>query len=415
MKGARGPHKIKMNPYDPQKHVWIMDDNLHQLFKFTYDGKLVQTWGEQLVRGEDDRHFGRPTDIDWLPDGTFFVSDGYTNTRVVKFSPEGKYLTSWGTSSEGKANPGPNEMHTVHSIAVGRDRKLYVSDRTNSRIQIFDENGKFLDMWTNIRRPYHVLMSRDQFLWVSDGETHKMLKYDLSGKFLYGWGTFGPLPGRLNGVHQFSVDQENNLVRRRSLQRPRAEIPPAQRRRSGEADRTGAQARRALDEVARSMAIGSRSQIARLADGRTSCSRHSYLTIYSSGHQYRVNAQSMSPVRDQHVLLPVDRVGLRRVARCCRCACARAACRLWHRTRRGCRCRRRRTSSPPAVARNPMPPPALFGYCRRHATLPVAGSMAVRNLPVDPTSTRSFPPSPIDPRGSGSVRYSMLNELSSCV
>ncbi len=53
VKGARGPHKIKMNPYDPQKHVWIMDDNLHQLFKFTYDGKLVQTWGEQLVRGED--------------------------------------------------------------------------------------------------------------------------------------------------------------------------------------------------------------------------------------------------------------------------------------------------------------------------------------------------------------------------
>ena len=156
MKGARGPHKIKMNPYDPQKHVWVMDDNLHQLFKFTYDGKLVQTWGEQLVRGEDERHFGRPTDIDWLPDGTFFVSDGYTNTRVVKFSPEGKYLMSWGTSSEGKANPGPNEMHTVHSVAVGRDRKVYVSDRTNSRIQIFDENGKFLDMWTNIRRPYHV-------------------------------------------------------------------------------------------------------------------------------------------------------------------------------------------------------------------------------------------------------------------
>ena len=80
--GARGPHKIKMNPYDKEKHVWIMDDNLHQLFKFTYDGKLVQTWGEALVRGEDQTHFGRPTDIDWLPDGTFFVSDGYTNTRV---------------------------------------------------------------------------------------------------------------------------------------------------------------------------------------------------------------------------------------------------------------------------------------------------------------------------------------------
>ena len=125
---------------------------------------------------------------------------GYTNTRVVKFSPEGKYLTSWGTSSEGKTNPGPNEMHTVHSVAVGRDRKVYVSDRTNSRVQIFDENGKFLDMWTNIRRPYHIMMSRDQFLWVSDGETHKMLKYDLNGNSSYA-GAFGRGPS-VHGVHR---------------------------------------------------------------------------------------------------------------------------------------------------------------------------------------------------------------------
>ena len=236
-KGARGPHKIKMNPYDPQKHVWIMDDNLHQLFKFTYDGKLVQTWGEALVRGEDDKHFGRPTDIDWLPDGTFFISDGYTNTRVVKFSPEGKYLTAWGTSSQGRPNPGPNEMHTVHSVAVGRDRKVYVSDRTNSRIQIFDENGKFLDMWTNIRRPYHVLMSRDQFLWVSDGETHKMLKYDLTGKVPVRLGHVRPAawtPQRRAPVLCGSGEQP---LRRGGLQRARAEVPPAQGRRSGEADR----------------------------------------------------------------------------------------------------------------------------------------------------------------------------------
>ena len=210
-KPGRGPHKIKMSPYDPEKHVWIIDDNLHQIFKFTYDGKLVMTLGELGVQGSDEKHFGRPTDIDWLPDGTFFISDGYINTRVVKFDRNGKFLMAWGTPSKGRPTPGPNEFDTVHSVAVGKDRRVYVSDRTNSRIQVFDENGKFLDMWPNIRRPYHVLMSRDQFLWVSDGETHKILKYDLKGKFLYGWGTYGPLPGRFNGVHQFSVDQENNL------------------------------------------------------------------------------------------------------------------------------------------------------------------------------------------------------------
>ena len=250
-KGARGPHKIKMNPYDPQKHVWIMDDNLHQIFKFTYDGKLVMTLGEALVRGEDERHFGRPTDIDWLPDGTFFISDGYTNTRVVKFSPEGKYLTAWGTSSQGKPNPGPNEMHTVHSVAVGRDRKVYVSDRTNSRIQIFDENGKFLDMWTNIRRPYHVLMSRDQFLWVSDGETHKMLKYDLTRKISLRLGHLRPAAGTpQRGAPVLGRSGEQPL-RGGSLQRHAPEVPSAQRRRSGQADGPGAAARGALDALTR--------------------------------------------------------------------------------------------------------------------------------------------------------------------
>ena len=256
--GARGPHKIKMNPYDPQKHVWIMDDNLHQLFKFTYDGKLVQTWGEALVRGEDQTHFGRPTDIDWLPDGTFFVSDGYTNTRVVKFSPEGKYLTSWGTSSEGKANPGPNEMHTVHSVAVGRDRKVYVSDRTNSRIQIFDENGKFLDMWTNIRRPYHVMMTRDQFLWVSDGETHKMLKYDLNWEIPLRLGHVRPDARTLQRGASVLGRPGEQPLHRRSLQRPCAEVPSAQRRRSREAHRSGTEARRVVDENELAGVAGSR-------------------------------------------------------------------------------------------------------------------------------------------------------------
>ena len=138
----------------------------------------------------------------------------------------------------------------MHSVAVGRDRKVYVSDRTNSRIQIFDENGKFLDMWTNIRRPYHVLMSRDQFLWVSDGETHKMLKYDLNGKFLYGWGTFGPMPGTPQRRAPVLGRSGEQPLRRRSVQRPRAEVPPAQGRRSREAHWPGAAARGAVDEIA---------------------------------------------------------------------------------------------------------------------------------------------------------------------
>ncbi len=205
--GGRGPHKIKISPYDADRHVWVVDDMRHQILKFSNDGKkLVMTLGEPGVAGNDESHFGRPTDIAWLPDGTFFVSDGYTNTRVVKFDKSGKYLATWGTKGNG-----PGQFDLPHSIDVDRNRRVYVADRSNSRIQVFDENGKFLDQWPNIRMPFHIMVSADQHLWVVDGATNKFLKYDSNGKLLYSWGTYGIFPGAVWGVHQFSVDSEGNL------------------------------------------------------------------------------------------------------------------------------------------------------------------------------------------------------------
>ena len=67
-------------------------------------------------------------------------------------------------------------MNTVHAIAIDKNRRVYISDRANSRIQVFDENGKFLDASPNIRRPYSFLLSEDQHLWVTDGITQKVLK-----------------------------------------------------------------------------------------------------------------------------------------------------------------------------------------------------------------------------------------------
>ena len=111
----------------------------------------------------------------------------------------------------GKPGKGPSEFNTVHGIAVDNQRRIYVCDRANSRIQIFDENGKYLDEWNNIRYPYYIYMSKDQHLWVGDGYTQKILKYDLNGKLLSSWGTFGQFPGGIWGPHQFSVDSDNNL------------------------------------------------------------------------------------------------------------------------------------------------------------------------------------------------------------
>jgi peptidylamidoglycolate lyase len=206
------PHRVLMDPYDPQRHIWLVDDGAHMVYKFTNDGKtLVMSLGEFKVPGNDERHFARPTEVAWLPDGTFFVSDGYTNTRVVKFDRTGKFLMAWGQRGNEPNETRPGFMNTVHAIAIDKQRRVYVSDRANSRIQVFDEHGKFLDVWPGIRRPYAFLMSDDQHLWVSDGNTQKFLKFDLAGKLLYSWGTFGQFPGGHWGVHQFSVDSEGSL------------------------------------------------------------------------------------------------------------------------------------------------------------------------------------------------------------
>src|SRR4051812_17165431 len=96
------PHYVRMNPYDPEKHVWFLDREAHQIFEFTHDGKmLVKALGEKGVTAADDKHFGRPADIVWLPDGTAFVADGYLNRRVVKLDRNGKFVKAWG--QEGKA------------------------------------------------------------------------------------------------------------------------------------------------------------------------------------------------------------------------------------------------------------------------------------------------------------------------
>jgi DNA-binding beta-propeller fold protein YncE len=226
MRCGRGPHKIKMSPYDPDKHVWVIDDQLHVIYKFTYDGKIAMTLGTKGQRGrEGGKLFDRPTDIAWLPDGTFFISDGYGGKRVAKFDKDGKFLKDWGQAPADPKNPGPNEFNTVHSIDISADRRLYVVDRGHGRIQIFDEEGKFLDMFSTgpegptldyplgavVSRPYAHLITADQTLWISDGGTNRILKYDLKGNYLYGWGQPGPYPGQFGGPHALTVDQAGNL------------------------------------------------------------------------------------------------------------------------------------------------------------------------------------------------------------
>jgi DNA-binding beta-propeller fold protein YncE len=236
-KMLRRPHSVYISPYDPQKHVWVVDDYRHAIFKFTNDGKtLLQTIGEPNVHASDDKHFYRPTFMAWQPDGSFYVSDGYANTRVVKFDKDGKYLTTWGERGNPPNETRPSYFNNVHGVTVDpATRQVYVNDRNNRRIQVFDENGKFLRMFSvdagaNL---HFVHIDADRRLWVFDNVSQKLAQYDLEGRLMYAWGSLGSFPGALWGVHGISVDQEQNLylaaVGRGGVQkfRPRAHANPA--------------------------------------------------------------------------------------------------------------------------------------------------------------------------------------------
>ena len=216
---SRGPHKILQNPYDPEKHIWVVDDDKHDISIFTNDGELVRTMGERGVPGRGPNNFNRPTDIAWLPDGTFFVADGYAGTRVAKFDPDGNFIMDWGQEPVDRANPGPGEFNNPHSIAISADRRLFVVDRGHARMQVFDEDGNFLDMWP-LTSPHwdnqgtlmaNHLVTTDGYIWVGDAPTNRMLKFDLEGNFLYSWGAPGTPAGRIACSHGITTDQDGNL------------------------------------------------------------------------------------------------------------------------------------------------------------------------------------------------------------
>ena len=217
-KMLRRPHSVYVSPYDPQKHVWVVDDYRHAVFKFTNDGKkLVQTIGEPNVHASDDKHFYRPTFMAFQPDGSFYVADGYANTRVVKFDKDGKYVTAWGERGEQGKETRPSYFNNVHGVAVDPGtREVYVNDRGNRRIQVFDENGKFIRMWSMQPGPtgldlHFVHIDADRRVWVFDQVTQQLAQLDREGRLIYAWGGLGSWPGALFGVHGISVDQEQNL------------------------------------------------------------------------------------------------------------------------------------------------------------------------------------------------------------
>jgi sugar lactone lactonase YvrE len=162
-KGQFGsPHGIRL---DKEGNIWTVDTVNQQVYKFTNDGKLLQTWGQLKVTGTDEKTFNRPTSVAWDSKGNTYITDGYGNGRIVKLDPSGKYVASFGTWGEG-----PGEWHLPHSVAIDSKDRLYVSDRENNRIQILDTEGKVLKIWTHLGSTQGVFITPKDELWIN---THR--------------------------------------------------------------------------------------------------------------------------------------------------------------------------------------------------------------------------------------------------
>ena len=201
------PHGVTI---DREDNVWLTDVGLHQVFKFTHDGKLLLTLGERAKPGDDRSHFNLPTDVAVLADGSFYVSDGYKNTRVVKFAADGRYEFEWG----GKGDA-PGQFNLPHGIVVDSHGRVIVCDRTNSRLQVFDARGKVLTQWkgAHIGRPYGVAVGTDDHVFSVDGgdptaepaERGKVVELDAEGRVLDTFGSPGKGPGQFQLGHDIAV------------------------------------------------------------------------------------------------------------------------------------------------------------------------------------------------------------------
>ncbi len=224
----------------PDETVYCVDDGLHTVQQFTPDGRLLMTLGQPNHPSPkwQGQPFNRPTHVAVSPaTHNIYVTDGYGNCRVHKFTPDGRHLLSWG-------EPGidPGQFIRPHNVVIDRDDNVYIADRENHRIQVFDPNGKFITMWNNIHRPDGIALDAEGHFFIGElngidgvddcpGLGHRVSIYDLQGKLQMRIGDAqeGEGPTQFIAPHGVAVDSEGSLyvgdvaytIRGRKLNPPR--------------------------------------------------------------------------------------------------------------------------------------------------------------------------------------------------
>jgi sugar lactone lactonase YvrE len=161
---------------DSAGNLWVTDEQMKdgkgmQVFKFSPEGRILMTLGKAGVASAEPGLLDEPTDVAIAANGDIFVTEGHSgprpgNDRVSKFSKDGKFLKAWG-----KRGDGPNEFHSPHTIAIDSQGRLFIGDRGNNRIEIYDQEGHYLDTWRQWGRPSGIFIAKDDTMYVADSES----------------------------------------------------------------------------------------------------------------------------------------------------------------------------------------------------------------------------------------------------
>jgi len=179
--------------------IYLTDREDSVCLKYTLDGKPLMVLGDRGIHSDTGCEepgelvlraagpFNYPSEMYPSPSGDLYVSDGYRNSRVHRFSAEGRYITSWGTPGKG----GPGEFHLPHSLLIDEEGLVYVCDRENNRIQVFTPEGEFITMWTDMTRPNDISQSVDGDFYIAEstfeGSTPRITVRDKEGEILSSW------------------------------------------------------------------------------------------------------------------------------------------------------------------------------------------------------------------------------------
>jgi DNA-binding beta-propeller fold protein YncE len=215
-----GPHQVRV---DPQDNLWYIDAGNNLVVRFDPERRIQQvlgrrpepwTWKTHVIEHAipAPQNFYQPTDVTWGADGSLYVSDGYGNSRIAKFSKNGVFQKAWG---ERGAQPG--QFNTPHSIVTDAKGMIYVADRANARIQQFDAEGALKGEWRVGGPPWSLCLTPgpNQVMYV--GSVGKVIKVALDGKVLGVMGRQGLAPGMFDWVHGIACPDEHTVYAAQEL------------------------------------------------------------------------------------------------------------------------------------------------------------------------------------------------------